>query len=262
MNSEKASKRADTLRQTINQHNYHYYILDDPKIPDSEYDRLLRELIDIETEFPEFIISNSPTQRVGAAPLSEFKEVKHTFPMLSLANAFNEEEMQAFNKRIKDKLNIDSVIFSGETKLDGLAVSIRYENALLKTAATRGDGYAGEDITLNLRTLPQVPLNLIGDNIPELLDVRGEVFMTHKGFESLNKKQQEKGEKLFANPRNAAAGSLRQLDAKLTAKRPLSFFAYGIGSYKGDVELNSHMQVLEQLQQWGLPVSPETKKAD
>ena len=260
MNLEQASKRADALRHTINQHNHRYYVLDDPKIPDSEYDRLLRELINIESDFPELIIPNSPTQRVGATPLSGFKEIKHSVPMLSLANAFNEEEMQAFNKRIKDKLSIDTLIFSGETKFDGLAVSILYENSLLKTAATRGDGYTGEDVTHNIKTIPQVPLNLIGSDIPELIEVRGEVVITHKGFETLNNKQLEKGEKIFANPRNAAAGSLRQLDPRITAQRPLSFFAYGIGDYKGNVELLNHTQVLEQLQKWGLPVSPEFRK--
>ncbi len=260
MTLQQTSKKADTLRKIINQHNYQYYVLDDPDIPDSEYDRLLRELIDIETEFPELIIPNSPTQRVGATPLSEFGEVKHTVPMLSLANAFNENEMQAFNKRINDRLETDQVVFSAETKLDGLAVSIRYENAVLITAATRGDGYSGENITHNIRTIQQIPLNLIGDDIPELLEIRGEVFMTHKGFEELNNKQREKDEKLFANPRNAAAGSLRQLDAKITAKRSLSFFAYGIGDYKGNVEFESHTQILEQLKQWAIPVSPETKE--
>jgi DNA ligase (NAD+) len=258
--SEKARKKIKALRETINQHNYQYYVLDDPEIPDSEYDRLLRELIDIETEFPEFVISSSPTQRVGAAPLSEFAEVKHSVPMLSLANAFNEDEMQAFNKRINDRLETDKVIFSAETKLDGLAVSIRYENSVLMTAATRGDGYSGENITHNIRTIQQIPLNLIGDELPELLEVRGEIFMTHKGFEKLNNKQREKNEKLFANPRNAAAGSLRQLDAKLTAERPLSFFAYGMGDYKGNVEFESHTQILKQLKRWGIPVSPETKE--
>jgi DNA ligase (NAD+) len=260
MTLQQASKKADTLRKIINQYNYQYYVLDDPCIPDSEYDRLLRELIGIETEFPELIIPNSPTQRVGATPLSEFDEVKHIVPMLSLANAFNEDEMQAFNKRINDRLETDTIIFSAETKLDGLAVSIRYENAVLKTAATRGDGYSGENITHNIRTIQQIPLNLIGDDIPELLEVRGEVFMTHKGFEELNNRQQEKEEKLFANPRNAAAGSLRQLDAKVTAKRQLSFFAYGIGNYKGNIEFKSHTQILKQLKQWGVPVSPETRE--
>ncbi len=262
MNLEQASKRADTLRQTINQHNYQYYVLDDPNVPDSEYDRLLRELIDIETKFPKLIIPNSPTQRVGAKPLTEFDEVKHVVPMLSLANAFDEEEMCAFDKRIKDKLGVDRVVYSGETKLDGLAVSILYENGILTTAATRGDGYTGEDITLNIRTIQQVPLTLIGQDIPKTLEVRGEVFMTHKGFEDLNKKQQEKGEKIFANPRNAAAGSLRQLDPGITAERPLSFFAYGIGDFIGSVKLQRHTQILKQLQQWRLPVSPESKEVN
>jgi DNA ligase (NAD+) len=257
---EKVQKQINMLRETINQHNYQYYVLDDPNIPDSEYDRLLRELIDIETEFPKLVIPNSPTQRVGATPLSEFGEIKHTVPMLSLSNAFNDEEMQAFNKRINERLETDVVMYSAETKLDGLAVSIRYENAVLKTAATRGDGYSGENITHNIRTIQSIPLNLIGDNIPELLEIRGEVFMTHKGFEELNNKQREKDGKLFANPRNAAAGSLRQLDPKITAQRSLSFFAYGIGDYKGDIEFTSHTQILEQLKQWGIPVSPETKE--
>ena len=260
MNLEQASKRVDSLRQIINQHNYQYYVLDDPEIPDSEYDRLFNELIDIETKFPELVISNSPTQRVGDAPLSEFDEIKHVIPMLSLANAFDEDEMQAFNKRINDRLETKSLVFSGETKLDGLAVSIRYEDAVLTTAATRGDGSIGENITHNIRTIQQIPLNLIGDDVPELLEIRGEVFMTHKGFEELNNKQRAKDEKLFANPRNAAAGSLRQLDAKITAERPLSFFAYGIGEYKGNIEFVSHTQILNQLKLWGIPVSPESKE--
>jgi DNA ligase (NAD+) len=260
MTLQQASKRADDLREIINQHNYQYYVLDDPSIPDSEYDRLLRELIEIELEFPELIISSSPTQRVGATPLSEFEQVKHTIPMLSLANAFNEDEMLAFNKRINERLETEKVIFSAETKLDGLAVSIIYDNAVLKIAATRGDGYTGENVTHNIRTIASIPLNLIGDDIPELLEVRGEVFMTHKSFEELNNKQREKDEKLFANPRNAAAGSLRQLDPKITAQRTLSFFAYGIGDYKGKIEFKSHTQILNQLKQWGVPVSPETKE--
>ena len=260
MNLQQATERVETLRETINQHNYQYYVQDDPDIPDSEYDRLLRELIDIETDFSQLIIPNSPTQRVGATPLSAFGEIKHTVPMLSLANAFNDEEMQAFNKRINDRLETEVVTFSAETKLDGLAVSIRYENAVLQTAATRGDGYSGENITHNIRTIQSIPLNLIGNELPEILEIRGEVFMTHKGFEELNNKQREKDEKLFANPRNAAAGSLRQLDPKVTAQRSLSFFAYGIGDYKGNIELKSHTQILNQLKQWGVPVSPETKE--
>ncbi len=257
---QQASKRADILRDSINQHNYQYYVLDDPDIPDAEYDRLLRELIDIETEFPELIIPNSPTQRVGASPLSEFEQVKHIMPMLSLANAFNEDEMKAFEKRVNDRLETESIIFSAETKLDGLAVSIIYEQGVLRTAATRGDGYTGENVTHNIRTISSIPLNLIGDDIPDLLEIRGEVFMAHKSFEELNDKQRQKNEKLFANPRNAAAGSLRQLDPKITAQRALSFYAYSIGEYKGDVVFKTHIETLDQLKDWGVPISPETKK--
>jgi DNA ligase (NAD+) len=260
MSLQQASKRANDLRKTISQHNHRYYVLDDPDVPDSEYDRLLRELIDIETEYPDLITSDSPTQRVGATPLSEFKQVKHSVPMLSLANAFNEEEMVAFNKRINERLQIETVIYSAETKLDGLAVSILYENGSLKIAATRGDGYTGEDVTHNVKTISSIPLTLIGENIPSLLEVRGEVFMTHKSFKELNAKQKEKNEKLFANPRNAAAGSLRQLDPKITSQRSLSFFAYGIGEYNGNVEFKSHTQILNKLKEWGIPVSPETKE--
>jgi DNA ligase (NAD+) len=260
MKLEKARKQVDILRKKINQHNYQYYTLDDPTISDADYDKLLRELIELESIFPELVTPESPTQRVGATPSSEFNEVKHTVPMLSLANAFNEEEMRAFNKRIQDRLKTDDFKYSAETKLDGLAVSIIYEDAVLKIAATRGDGYTGENVTHNIRTIPSIPLCLIGDDTPDLLEVRGEVFMTHKSFEELNNKQRENNEKLFANPRNAAAGSLRQLDPKITSQRTLSFFAYGIGDYNGKVEFKSHSQILKQLKKWGIPVSPETKE--
>lgn len=260
MQLEQARQRAEALRQIINNHNYKYYVLDDPSITDSKYDVLMRELIDIETEFIDLITPDSPTQRVGVSPVSKLKEVKHRLPMLSLGNAFNEDEMRAFNKRIKEKLSVNSLVFSGETKFDGLAVNILYENGLLITAATRGDGSIGEDVTHNVRTIPQVPLCLIGENIPQLLEVRGEVVMTHKGFSILNDRQREKGEKVFANPRNAAAGSLRQLDSRVTALRPLAFFAYGIGDYKGNTDLTSHTSILRQLKEWGLPVSSETKR--
>ncbi len=180
--------------------------------------------------------------------------------MLSLGNAFNEEEMQAFNKRVVERLQVTSVGFSAETKLDGLAVSIRYKNAILTIAATRGDGSMGENVTHNIKTISSIPLRLIGNDIPELVEIRGEVFMTHKSFEELNNRQREKGEKLFANPRNAAAGSLRQLDAKITSQRTLSFFAYGIGEYNGNIEFETHTEVLNQLKLWGVPVSPETKE--
>ncbi len=262
MNVKQAEKRVTELRNLINKHNYQYYVLDDPVVPDAEYDRLMSELVQLEEEYPELIASDSPTQRVGAKPLSEFKEIKHTVPMLSLGNAFNEEEMQAFNKRISEKLGTDEVIYSAETKLDGLAVSIIYKEGKLFVAATRGDGNVGEDITLNVRTIQSVPLVLLGNDMPEYLEVRGEVFMTHKGFEVLNKKQKEKEEKLFANPRNAAAGSLRQLDARLTAERPLSFYAYGVGEYKGKVKLQKHIQTLDLLKKWGLPVAPETSEVN
>ncbi|MCG8378384.1 MAG: NAD-dependent DNA ligase LigA, partial [Proteobacteria bacterium] len=262
MNVKQAEKRVIELRSLINKHNYQYYVLDDPVVPDAEYDRLMSELVQLEEEYPELIVSDSPTQRVGAKPLSEFKEIKHTVPMLSLGNAFNEEEMQAFNKRISEKLGTDEIIYSAETKLDGLAVSIIYKEGKLLVAATRGDGNVGEDITLNVRTIQSVPLVLLGNDIPEYLEVRGEVFMTHEGFEILNKKQKEKEEKLFANPRNAAAGSLRQLDARLTAGRPLSFYAYGVGEYKGKVKLQKHIQTLDLLKKWGLPVAPETSEVN
>lgn len=262
MKLEQTRKRVDSLRKTINQHNYQYYGLDDPTITDAEYDKLLRELFDLENEFPELIVPDSPTQRVGISPVSELKEVAHIVPMLSLANAFNEDELQAFNKRIKDKLLVDSIMFSGETKFDGLAVNILYEHGLLITAATRGDGSVGEDVTHNVKTIHQIPLRLTGNNIPDLLEVRGEVVITHKGFETLNENQRKQGGKVFANPRNAAAGSLRQLDSRITAQRPLSFFAYGIGDYRGNVELQSHTNILKRLQQWGLPVSSEARQLD
>lgn len=262
MNLEQAKEKAFALRKAINQHNYQYYVLDEPTVPDTEYDRLLRELIDIEAAFPELIDANSPTQRVGATPVSELSEVTHLTPMLSLGNAFDEEEMTAFDKRIKDKLSVDTIIYSGETKFDGLAVNLLYKNGELVTAATRGDGYVGEDVTHNIRTISEIPLNLMGANIPELLEVRGEIVMTHKGFEALNNKQREKGEKVFANPRNAAAGSLRQLDAKVTAQRPLSFFAYGIGKYNGNIELPDLTTTLKQLKKWGLPVSTASQQLE
>ena len=259
MNLEQARKEAEKLRKIILQHNYHYHVLDNPEISDSDYDKLFNKLIKIEEQFPKLITPNSPTQRVGAEPLSEFKEVKHDIPMLSLANAFDENEMTRFYDRVKNELGDKNLVFSGETKFDGLAVSIFYNKSNLKTASTRGDGHVGEDITQNIKTISQIPLTLIGKNIPERLEVRGEVFITHKGFSELNRKQKRSNQKIFSNPRNAAAGSLRQLDPKITSKRPLSFCAYGVGEYKGDVELFEHTQTLNQLQHWGLPISPEFK---
>ena len=257
MNLEKARREAEKLRKIILQHNYQYYVMDDPEISDTEYDILFKKLIKIEQEYPKLRTPNSPTQRVGAEPLSEFDEVKHAIPMLSLANAFDEKEMTRFYERLKGELSINNLVFTGEPKFDGLAVSIVYKNANLEISATRGDGYIGENITQNIRTISQVPLTLIGLNIPDELEVRGEVFITNKDFANLNIRQKRENQKIFANPRNAAAGSLRQLDPKITAMRPLSFCAYGIGNYKGGIKLTEHAQVLNQLQHWGLPISSE-----
>ena len=257
MNLEKARKEAKKLRKIISEHNYQYHVLDDPEISDADFDRLFNKLIKIEEKFPKLITVNSPTQRVGAKPLSEFKEVKHVVPMLSLSNAFDENEMTRFYDRIKAELENKDLVFSGETKFDGLAVSIHYKKGNLEIASTRGDGYVGENVTQNIRTISQVPLILIGKNIPEKLEVRGEVFIKHKDFLDLNKRQKKDNEKVFANPRNAAAGSLRQLDPKITSKRPLSFCSYGIGDYKGTLKLSEHIQTLNQLQHWGLPISSE-----
>ena len=252
---EAVRRRIEELRRQIEYHNYRYYVLDDPEIPDAEYDRLMRELQRLEAEHPEFITPDSPTQRVGAAPRSDFGEVRHRVPMLSLDNCFSEEELRAFVRRVHDRLGIDEPIeFCAEPKLDGLAVSLRYEDGILVQGATRGDGYTGEDVTANVRTIHSIPLRLRGE-APPLLEVRGEVFMTHKGFEELNRRQREKGEKTFANPRNAAAGSLRQLDPRVTAERPLSFYAYAWGEVAGWTLPETHYQVLQRFRELGLPVS-------
>ena len=261
MDFKQAQARAGTLRAEINRHNYRYHVLDDPVVPDAEYDRLLGELTALEAAYPALITPHSPTQRVGAAPLPEFRAVKHGVPMLSLGNAFSAEDLRAFNKRICDRLGETAIDYAAEVKLDGLAVSLVYENGLLRLAATRGDGHTGEEVTHNIKTISAVPLSLIGQDAPAYLEARGEVFMTRAGFRALNDKQREQGEKPFANPRNAAAGSLRQLDARITAKRPLSFFAYGIGEYRGQAALRSHTRTLALLRQWGLPTVSETSEA-
>ena len=255
-----AKQKIEQLRDQIDKHNYSYYVLDDPTIPDSEYDRLMRELQGLEAENPEFFSESSPTQRVGATPLKAFTQVSHSIPMLSLDNAFSQEEMTDFLSRIKDRLKTDqATVFAVEPKLDGLAISIRYENGLLITAATRGDGFTGEDVTQNVKTIPAIPLRLMGKNFPAVLEIRGEIFMPKKGFEKLNRQALEKGEKTFANPRNAAAGSLRQLDSKITAKRPLSFFCYGLGEISDKNLPKTHSDTMRLLKQWGIPVSPELK---
>ena len=251
----------DNLRKTLRQYEYEYHVLDNPTVPDSEYDRLFHQLKALELAHPEFLTSDSPTQRVGAKPLSGFSQIRHEIPMLSLDNAFSDEEFNAFVKRIEDRLIIlpKPLTFCCEPKLDGLAVSILYVNGVLTQAATRGDGTTGEDITANIRTIRNIPLQLLTDNPPTRLEVRGEVFMPHAGFERLNEYALEHGEKTFANPRNAAAGSLRQLDPNITSKRPLVLNAYGIGIAEG-VELpNTHYARLQWLKSIGIPVNPEIR---
>jgi len=250
------NKQLSELRAELRRHEYLYHVLDAPEIPDVEYDKLMQRLRDIEAEHPDLITSDSPTQRVGAAPLSEFEQIRHEMPMLSLDNAFDEESYLAFDKRIHDRLKTaEPLTFCCELKLDGLAVSLLYENGLLIQAATRGDGTIGENITANVRTINAIPLRLTGDNIPARIEVRGEVFMRHSGFEKLNAVALRNHEKTFANPRNAAAGSLRQLDPRITAKRPLTFYCYGVGIIEGGELPESHWQRLQQLKAWGLPVS-------
>ena len=251
----------DNLRKTLRQYEYEYHVLDNPTVPDSEYDRLFHQLKALELEHPEFLTSDSPTQRVGAKPLSGFSQIHHEIPMLSLDNAFSDEEFNAFVKRIEDRLIVlpKPLTFCCEPKLDGLAVSILYVNGVLTQAATRGDGTTGEDITANIRTIRNIPLQLLTDNPPARLEVRGEVFMPHAGFERLNEYALEHGEKTFANPRNAAAGSLRQLNPNITSKRPLVLNAYGIGIAEG-VELpNTHYARLQWLKSIGIPVNPEIR---
>ena len=257
--SEKIKKRIAELREQIDYHNYRYYVLDDPEIPDAEYDRLMRELEALEGEHPELITSDSPTQRVGATPLSAFDEVKHELPMLSLGNAFNEDEVQAFDRRAREKLQVETIEYVVEPKLDGLAISLLYENGKLVRGATRGDGTTGEDVTQNVRTIETIPLKLRGADYPVRLEVRGEVIIAKQDFERLNKAREEAGEKTFANPRNAAAGSLRQLDARLTAKRPLSFYCYGAGLVEGAELPDRHSAILDQLREWGMRTNPETR---
>ena len=213
-------QRVAELRDNIDYHNYRYHSLDDPVVPDAEYDRLLRELESLENQYPELITPESPTQRVGAAPADAFGEIVHTVPMLSLANAFEEQELVDFDRRVRERVGVEEVEYAAETKLDGLAASIRYEDGLLVSGATRGDGTRGEDVTQNIRTIKAVPLHLRGDDFPRVLEVRGEVFMTEEGFRRLNEEQARREEKHFANPRNAAAGGLRQLDPRITAERP------------------------------------------
>ena len=259
MLDKKIIKRVDTLREEINTHNYSYYVLDNPEVPDSEYDRLLRELNDIEQQNPELITSDSPTQRVGSTPLDSFSEVKHEVPMLSLGNAFSDEDMSDFDRRTREGVDNDTIEYAAEPKLDGLAISLLYEKGVLVRAATRGDGRTGEDVTLNIRTIDAIPLKLRGKDYPPVIEVRGEVVMPKAGFDKLNQQQIDKGEKPFVNPRNAAAGSLRQLDPQITATRPLSFYSYGVGLIEGMTLPIKHSDMMEKLKSWGLRINPESR---
>ncbi|MBW7469651.1 NAD-dependent DNA ligase LigA [Marinobacter sp. M216] len=255
-------QRVEELRSLIEDHNYHYYVLDDPRIPDAEYDRLFRELQALETNYPGLASDDSPTRRVGSSVETSFDEVVHRIPMLSLDNAFSEEELRDFDRRVRERLGTDEDIqYVCEPKLDGLAVSLHYEYGALRTAATRGDGYAGEDITANIRTIPSVPLKLRGDDIPELVEVRGEVYMPKAGFEELNRRLSERGEKTFVNPRNAAAGSLRQKKSTVTAKRPLEMCAYSVAVTDETLLPDNHWAGLQQVKSWGFRINPEMRMA-
>lgn len=259
MDIVQAENRIKELRELIDYHNYRYYVLDNPEITDAEYDKLMRELIFLESQFPQLITPDSPSQRVGGEPLEAFKKVTHREPMISLADAFSEEELRDFNRRVTENVG-NQVEYVVELKIDGLAVSLTYENGLLVTAATRGDGVVGEDVTQNVKTIKSVPLrlNIQKDKIPMVIEVRGEIYLSKEGFKKLNEEREEMGLPTFANPRNAAAGSIRQLDSKITAKRPLSTFMYALGYVEG-IEFNTHLEVLEFYKACGFKVNPHIK---
>jgi DNA ligase (NAD+) len=254
--AEKIRRRAEELRREIEAHNHRYYVLDDPSVPDAEYDRLFRELAGLEAAHPELATPDSPTQRVGGAPQDEFPQVVHRTPMLSLNNAFTEEDVAGFDRRAREALGKDEIEYAAEPKFDGLAISLRYERGRFVQGATRGDGHTGEDVTANLRTVRAIPLRLRGAKPPAALEVRGEVIMYKADFERINARQRERGEKEFVNPRNTAAGALRQLDPKMTAERPLRFFAYGVGD-AGGLPFRRHSELLSWLAEEGLPVAAE-----
>lgn len=258
MVAESIQQEIATLHSQLNEHNHRYYVLDDPTVPDAEYDRLLRKLQALEAEYPELLSSDSPTQRVGAKPLAAFDQITHQVPMLSLDNAFSSEELSDFNRRVRDRLKTEETIeYCCEPKLDGLAVSLLYQSGVLVQAATRGDGRTGENITANVRTIGSVPLKLRGSDWPETLEVRGEVYLPKAGFEALNAQALKRGEKPFVNPRNAAAGSLRQLDSRITAQRALEFCCYSLGQVVGGALPSSHSETLEQFKQWGFRINSE-----
>ncbi|MDP2560175.1 NAD-dependent DNA ligase LigA [Psychrobium sp. 1_MG-2023] len=256
--------RVTQLTEQLNEYNYQYYVLDNPTVPDAEYDRLIRELQQLESEHPELTSPQSPTQRVGGEALTAFSQITHLKPMLSLDNAFDDDEMQDFVRKISEKVVSKTQAYCCEPKLDGLAVSLLYEQGQLVRAATRGDGLVGEDITVNVKTIAAIPLTLRGNDFPDQIEIRGEVFMPFANFDKLNQRALENNEKPFANPRNAAAGSLRQLDSKITAQRGLSFYAYSTGVVNGEraAMANSHFEQLQQLKMWGVPVCPEIQQVD
>ncbi|MEM9256177.1 MAG: NAD-dependent DNA ligase LigA [Pseudomonadota bacterium] len=249
-----------SLREQLDAWSYQYHVLDAPTVPDVEYDRCMHRLLELETQHPELSSPDSPTQRVGAPPLSEFSQITHDVPMLSLDNAFSAQDMEEFNRRCIDRIgsNHAPIEYACEPKLDGIAVSVLYRQGQLERAATRGDGHSGEDITLNVRTIPSVPLKLRGRGFPEILEVRGEVYLPKRGFEALNTQARERGEKVFVNPRNAAAGSLRQLDSSITAQRPLQMCSYSVGRVEGGSLPGKHSEVLDKLQDWGLRINSES----
>jgi len=262
--AESLKDQVQHLHEVINYHSHRYYVLDDPEIPDVDYDILFRQLEALESAHPELVTLDSPTQRVGGETLKSFQQITHQIPMLSLSNAFSSEEIEEFSSRIDDLLEKQTFHIVAEPKLDGLAISLRYEDGILIQAATRGDGQTGENVTNNVRTIQSIPLKLSGSKYPQILEVRGEIFMPKKGFAKLNEAQTAKDEKIFANPRNAAAGSLRQLDSKITATRPLDMFCYSIGAVEKEHPDNplktTHSEILNQLKDWGFAVSPEVKR--
>ncbi|MCK5164451.1 MAG: NAD-dependent DNA ligase LigA, partial [Desulfobacula sp.] len=259
--TDQIKKQAKRLQKELTEHSYRYHVLDDPVVSDVEYDMMLKQLIEIEEKFPQFSTSDSPTKRVGAPALDSFDQAIHSIPMLSLDNAFIDQDILDFHKRVVKKLNQEDILYTVEPKLDGVAVELKYENGLLLQATTRGDGVTGEVITQNVRTIRSVPLKLYEGKLkaPSLLEVRGEVIIMRPDFDGLNLRRLEQGESIFANPRNAAAGSLRQLDSKITATRPLDIFVYGTGLVQG-ISFQSQSQMLDVLKDYGFPVNPNIKR--
>ena len=260
---QKVQRRVKKLRKEIEHHNYRYYVLDDPDVPDSEYDRLMRELGELEAQYAELVVAESPTQRVGSEPAPNFSQVQHEVPMLSLDNVFDEQELRDFDRRVRDRLSDPGQIsYAAEPKLDGLAVSLRYEDGLLVRGATRGDGSTGEDVTHNIRTIASVPLRLRGKKHPRVVEIRGEVYISKKGFAVLNAQALKDNSKPFVNPRNAAAGSLRRLDPKLTAQYPLQIFCYGLGYVDDGAVPDTHSETLSVLREWGCRICPDSTVVD